>query len=220
MVRAYTALKVPVRTMPRLCDTPGSVLRLLVLSTGQRHCVAIDLASGALVRAWSAAPIDQRLGPYDIVEVTVASDPDVIPDPTEPEAVVIGRPPKPDGRMTGRAARRLIRPLLYTETSPLLGFHGPAMPFWERKPDQPSVTVVEPKSALVVTQHGEGLWCHFLWGGRPQVIACRDPRFTSSLQKVGHNGVRFRPGTQLVVALSPPVDGHCYKIVESIVPRR
>ena len=129
-------------------------------------------------------------------------------------------PPKLAGRMTGRTARRLIRPLLHPENTPLLGFHGPAVPFWERKPDHPSVALAEPQSGVVVTLHEASLWCHFLWGGRPQVIGCVDPRLAGSLERIRSTHARMKPGGVLVVALSPPVDGHCYKVVEAVVPRR
>ncbi len=206
--------------MPRLHDAPGSALQLLVVSTGEKHCAGIDLASGALVRAWSAAPVDQRLRPYDVVEVTVAREPDLVADPSEPEAVVVSGPPKLAGRMTGRTARRLIRPLLHPQNTPLLGFHGPAIPFWERKPDHPSVALAEPQSGVVITLHEASLWCHFLWGGRPQVIGCVDPRLAGSLERIRSSHARMKPGGVLVVALSPPADGHCYKVVEAVVPRR
>jgi hypothetical protein len=29
-----------------------------------------------------------------------------------------------------------------------------------------------------------------------------------------------RPGTHVVVALQPPVEGYCHKVVEALVPRR
>ncbi len=97
MVRNGSSLRVPVKAMPRLDDSPGTALRLMVVSTGNRHCGGIDLASGALVRAWSAYLVDQRLRPYDVVDVTVASDPDLVPDPAEPDAIVIAGPPKLSG---------------------------------------------------------------------------------------------------------------------------
>ena len=62
----------PAAAMPPPLDDPGTTLRLMVVSTGDRHCGGIDLASGALVRAWTACPVDQRLRPYDVVDVTVA----------------------------------------------------------------------------------------------------------------------------------------------------
>jgi hypothetical protein len=192
----------------------------MVVSTGERHCGGIDLVSGALVRAWSAHPVDQRLRPYDVVDVTVASDPDLVPDPTEPDAIVIAGPPKLSGRLKHRAAGRLMRPLLHPEKAPLLGTYGATVPFWERSSDHPSVTLAKPNGPVVITFEAGSLWCHFVWGGRPQVLGCDDPRLAASLQGARRTFAQMRPGAHIVVALTPPVDGHCYKVVEAIVPRR
>jgi hypothetical protein len=192
----------------------------MVVSTGERQCAGVDLASGALVRAWSSAPVDQRLRPYDLVTVTVAGDHEVVPDPAEPEAVPIAQPPSLVGHLKGRQALRLIRPLLHPEHAPLLGFYGPTVPFWQRSADQPSMALAEPKGPLVVTRENGGMWCHFAWEGRPQVLACSDPRFAATLRRMDKDYANLRPGTHLVVALEPPVDGQCHKVVEALVPRR
>ncbi|HET9058645.1 MAG TPA: hypothetical protein VFN61_01895 [Acidimicrobiales bacterium] len=192
----------------------------MVVSTGRRHCAGVDLDSGALVRAWSPDVVDQRLAPYDLVDITVVSDPDMVPDPSEPEALVTSGAPVPVGRITGRRAAKLIRPLLHPENAPLLGFHGPAVPFWERRPDHPSVALAQTSGPLVVTVEREAMWCHFLWSGRPQVMACSDPRLAASLERLGRDIANLKPGTYLVVALEPPVNGHCQKVVEAVVPRR
>jgi hypothetical protein len=154
------------------------------------------------------------------VEVVVTDDPDLVPDPAQPEAVVIAGRPEVSGRLTGRPAQRLIRPLLHPENTPLLGSHGPTVPFWERRPDHPSVALAEPRAPLVVTAEPEGLWCHFPWDGRPQVLACTDPRLAASLHRARTTMTDVRPGTHIVVALQPPVDGYCHKVIEALVPRR
>jgi hypothetical protein len=206
--------------MPRLLDAPGTALALLVVATGKAHIAGIDIASGALVRGWSPDRVDQRLRPYDVVEVTVADNPDVLPDPAEPDAIVIAGPPKLTGHMSGGAARRLIRPLLHPEKMPLLGFWGPTVPFWERRPDHPSIALAEPVEPVVVTAEAGPLWCHFSWGGRPQVLYCQDPRLAASLERRGRRHAQLRAGTRIVVALEPPVGGYCHKVVEAVVPRR
>jgi hypothetical protein len=212
--------KVPANGLPRRQDTPGTALRLMVVATGERHCAGVDLCSGALVRAWSAARSDQVLQPYDLVEVTISVDPDVVPDPAEPEAVVVDQPPVLVGRLAGRKAVRLIKPLLHPEGGPLLGFHGAAIPFWERRADHPSVALAEPAGPLMVSIEDGGMWCHFTWANRPQVLACTDRRLAAFLYRAGRSFARLRPGTFLVVALEPPVEGQCHKVIEAVVPRR
>jgi len=220
LVPTLLGLRVPVPPMPRLLDAPGTTLRLLVMSTGRRHCVGIDLASGALVRAWSEGEVDHRLRPYDVVAVTLGGPADSLPDPAEPEALVIAGQPALVGHLRGRKALRLVRPLLHPEHTPLLGFNGAAIPFWQRSPDHPSAALASPGGPLVATVESGGLWCHFLWGGRPQVLACADPRLAASMARMATDYVSIRPGAFIVVALEPPVEGQCQKVVEAIVPRR
>jgi hypothetical protein len=204
----------------RLNDTPGTRLELMVVSTGAHHCVGIDLASGALVRAWSFAEVDPRLAPYDVVAVTVGGGPDLVPDPTEPDALVVAGAPVHVGQLTGRRAARLMRALLHPEKIPLLGFHGPTVPLWERTPDHPSVALAQPSSLVAVTAESGGMWCHFVWDSRPQVLACADPRLAAWMQRSGRSSATVREGTYLVVALEPPVEGICHKVVEALVPPR
>ena len=78
------------------------------------------------------------------------------------------------------------------------------MPFWERRPDHPSVAMAEPTTPLVVTAEAGPVWCHFAWGGRPQVLPCQDPRLAASLERSGRRYAEMRPGTRIVVALEPP----------------
>jgi|SRR5579875_67314 len=208
------------RKLRRLHDAPGTRLCLMVLSTGAHHCVGVDLASGALVRAWSFSEVDQRLAPYDLVWVTVGGGPESVPDPTEPDAIVTEGAPARAGQLSGRRATRLMRPLLHPERMPLLGFHGPTVPLWERKPDHPSVALVQPSGLVAVTIEAGGMWCHFVWDSRPQVLVCADPRLAAWMQRTGRTKATLREGTYLVVALEPPVEGLCHKVVEAVVPPR
>jgi hypothetical protein len=196
------------------------MLRLLVVSTGPNHCAGIDLASGALVRAWAPSAVDQRLRPYDVVSVMIAEGPDLGPEPSGPEGVAVAWPPKLSGRLTGRRAQRLIRPLLHPEHEPLLGFQSPALPLWDRRPDHPSIALVEPQQPLVVSLDAGKLSCRFTWQDRRTSLPCTDPRLAASFARSGRQRALLTAGALLVVALGPPVDGHCHKVVESVVPPR
>ena len=65
----------------------------------------------------------------------------------------------------------------------------------------------QPPGRVVVTRRSGGMWCHFDWGGRPQVLACQDPRLWAALCPGGGAWPECPAGTLVVVALSPPVDG-------------
>jgi hypothetical protein len=218
----------PVLELPRLDDSPGATLELLVLAANHRYCAGVDLASGALVRTWSPAGLRQPLRPYDTAQVTLAAAIDCIPDPSEPEGLPLVSPPEPTGRLGGRRVERLLRPLLHPGHEPLLGTHAPAVPFWERRPDRPSIAVVQPEGAggrlvgeppAVLARSGPYLACRFLWRGTAIELPCVDRRAAAAMDRAGRRRMGVDRGTRLVVALNPPIDGHCHKVVEAVLPR-
>jgi len=82
------------KDLPRVQMAAGVTLNLLVVAADGRQCAGVDMDSGALVRAWSPEP-GGRVNPYDVVEVTLDEDVDAVPDPAEPEAVMLVGPPRP-----------------------------------------------------------------------------------------------------------------------------
>jgi len=207
------------KTVPRLAASPGATLELLVLAADGGQCAGVDLESGALVRAWSSHPGPPRLKAYDVVTVTIADDLDAVPDPSEPEAVVLAGPPEPVRRITGRRAERLLRPLLHPSRRPLLGTHAPAVPFWERRADHPSIALVEPEGPIVLHRESTFLACRFGWLGTGRELPCLDRRLATAMDRTGRIRVLASKGARLVVALTPPIDGHCHKVVEAVLPR-
>jgi hypothetical protein len=204
---------------PRRDDTPGSELELLILSVDRDHVGAVDLASGALVRAWAPAGVDPRLRPYDVVAGTIGADRDGAPDPAEPEAVVMAGGLEPVGRLRGRPVERYLRPLCHPKDQPLLGCHAPAIPFWERRADHPSIAVVEPEAPAVVTRGRDRLLCWFGWKGALVHLPFLDLRVSTAMARNGRARIRTRRGDRLVVALTPPIAGHCHKVVAGVLPR-
>jgi hypothetical protein len=209
----------PVRELPRLVDAPGTTLELLVLATDRRYCAGIDLASGALVRAWSPVAFTPTVHLYDTVRVTLDGSTDGLPDPAEPEALCLTGAPEPTGRLRGRRVERLLRPLLHPQGQPLLGIHAPAVRFWERRSDHPSIAVVEPEGGLLLLREGEYLACRFGWRGTLVEMPCLDRRRAALMDRAGRTQMAGGKGERLVVALHPPIDGHCHKVVEAVLPR-
>ena len=137
-----------------------------MLAVDADQCVGVDLASGALVRAWSAEPLDQDIRVYDVVAGTIDDAIDLLPDPTEPEAVAMAEPPSHVGRVSGRQVERYLRPLIHPPGQPLLGTYGPAVAFSERTPDHPSIAIVELDAPATVAIDEDGwLSCAFRWRG-------------------------------------------------------
>ena len=207
------------KDVPRLLASPGTALELMVLAADGGQCAGVDLDSGALVRAWCADQAERRPRPYDIVKVTLAADVDAVPDPSEPEALVLDAAPEVVGRVGRRRAERLIKPLLHPTNQPLLGFHAPAVPFWERSADHPSIALVEPQGPIALRREGGFLACRFGWLGTMRELACLDRKIAAEMDASGTAQLSAPKGDRLVVALTPPIDGHCHKVVETVLGR-
>jgi len=206
--------------LPRRTDTAGTELQLLVLAVDRDNCAGIDLASGALVRAWSPEPVDARLRAYDVVVATLdAANPDLVPDPTEPEAVGLTGAPQAVGRLGGRRVERYLRRLVHPPGQPLLGIAGPAVAFWARSSMYPSIAVVEPEGRAFMTRRGGRLACLFGWRGVQVQLPFLDRRVAAALARTGRTVTGSGKGERLVVALTPPIDGHCHKVVAGLLPR-
>jgi hypothetical protein len=208
-----------VKDLPRVAATPGATLELLVLSADGNHCAGVDLASGALVRAWSWEGLPQRLRPYDVVTVTLDKDVDEVPDPHEPEALRLAAPPEPVRRLSGRKVERLLRPLLHPKGQALLGVSTSAVPFWERRRDHPSIAVVEPAGTISLWRQKPYLACRFNWLGHERELPCLDRFIAALMDRSGRARMVAQKGDRLLVALTPPIDGRCHKVVDALLPR-
>ena len=189
---------------------PGTTLQLLVLTATGDGCIGVDMASGALVRAaypeLEGAAIDLDVGCFDIVAAPIAPPVDDDLEPTLPEAVELAAVPTRVGRISRRKAERLLRPLIHPQSEHLLGIPGPTVPFWELRGNHPTVALVEPERppAVVRRPSGAGLRCRFLWRGAGQELPLMAPPIS--------------PARRLLVALTPPVDGRCHKVVAGLLP--
>jgi hypothetical protein len=195
---------------PRLHALEGEVLELLVVAPGTSHCAGVELASGVLVRAWFHGRAAKRLRVYDVARVTLAEDTADVADPAQPEAVVLAAAPDVVGRLTGRRAEKLLRPLLHPSAAPLLGSRGPAVPLWERSADQPSIALVEPGGPVLLRREVGYLACRFAWNAAVHELPCLDRSVAAEMDR---GGLAHR-----VVSLNPPIDGHCPKVVEAVLP--
>lgn len=177
----------------------------MVLSVSTLGLAAVDLASGAVVRTDHELLSGLALRPYDVISARLAEGAEPL-DPTQPEAVSLDGAPRPVRRLTPRRAERWLRPLLHPEWAHLLGFAGPAIPFWQLDGTRPSIGVVPARGTISTDDDGQPR-CSFLW------------------RTLLHDlPVAVAPGTHLpaeagrvVVALTPPVGGHCYKVVAGLI---
>lgn len=179
----------------------GDEVELLLLAGGQRWCAAIHLGSGALLSARWAEPTT-GLAPLLVARARVAGDRQEI-DPLRPEELVLAGPPRPTGSAGGRRVEKLLRPVLHPTGEHLLGFPGPAVPYWTLTGTRPSVAVVAPAGPPVV-RDGQ---CRFRWRNLDHAL----PVLPQALRQPPR-----RP-RRLVVTLSAPRAGHCYKVVAALL---
>ncbi|HEX9529658.1 MAG TPA: hypothetical protein VF954_00875 [Acidimicrobiales bacterium] len=211
---------------------PGAPVTLLMLASGPRGGIGVDLDSGAMVRARYEQPVGRVVRPFDVVTTTVADTQDE-PDPTRPEALVVNAPLRPAGLMRGRTIRRMLRRLVQPAGKHLLGVPGPALPFWTMTAAGPSVVLVEPEhgpdiAALAGTRPGgSNPRCQFRWGGQDLDLPLQDRHLQSVMARTGQTRVSGPglahaiggPPAHLLVTLTPPFGGHCYKVVAGVLPR-
>jgi hypothetical protein len=218
------------RARRRLPPQTVGTHRCMVLACTTDDTAAVDLATGAVVRLridWGEGN-EPGLAPFDIVDVVWADDPER-DDLAQPEAVTIAGVPSTLGSVKGRRARGVLRSVVVPAPQHLLGFPGSSAPYWEFHGMQPSVAVVAPSRGPVVFRRREDdtAWARFGWPRSDNWLPLEDRRAIGALSSARRDrlsgkdlehALGFRPQF-LVVALSRPRDGHCYKTVVALLPR-
>lgn len=204
----------------------GAELAMAVLADEPDGCVAIDLESGAFVRAIHP-PLTDDASPaaLDVVTAEIAAPLDP-PDAARPEAVQLTAAPTRTGRLTSRRAERYLAPLQHPPHGHLLGFAGVAVPYWTLSGDRPSVTLVDPVMGPEVRWGSAGYECRFAWQGTVHQLPLGDRRLAAALWRHGVDRCAGRELTsylghraqRLLVVLTPPSDGYCYKQVSALLP--
>ena len=202
----------------------GTTLQVLVLAPGRRGCVGVDLDSGAFVRVHHP-DAGRPLKPFVIGVGTVS--PERVDRHEQPEAVDIAKALQPIGVLSGRRLQRVLDSIEHPKNRPLFGVHGTTIPSWLLDGDRSTVALVPVGSDLGVRVGPEGVHCEFSWNGTLQHLRFEDPRLLARLDWLPRNPLRgdllrdtlgLRPAN-LVVALSRPRQGHCYKVVAAALPR-
>jgi hypothetical protein len=217
------------RRRRRLPPMTTGAHRYLVLACRPEDTVAIDLGTGAVTRlrvAWGEGS-EPDLAPFEVVDATLSADPER-DDLAQPEAVTVSGEPSRVGSLGGRRARRIMRHVVAPVERHLLGFPGTSAPYWEFRGMRPSVAVVVPsRGPLLFRRRDDSVWVRFGWPTSDNWLAVEDRRAVAALWTARRDrlsgrdlaaALGYRPHF-LVVALSPPVAGHCYKTVAAILPR-
>jgi hypothetical protein len=202
----------------------------MVLACGVDDTTAVDLGTGALVRLRVTWGPDQEpdYAPYDVIDVAWAADPQR-DDPAQPEALSVEGLPERVGALRGRRARRVLKQLVAPPEQHLLGFAGSAAPYWEFHGMRPSVALVVPSRGPLLFRRSadESVWARFGWPRSDNWLPVEDRRAVAALWAARRDrlagkelagALGFRPHF-VVVTLSRPRDGHCYKTVAALLPR-
>jgi hypothetical protein len=208
----------------------GAHLRLLVLACTQDDTTAVDLSSGALLRLRVPWPEEHEpdLAAFDVVEATLAEDPER-DDLAQPEAATAAGLPRQVGTLRGRRVRRMLEHLAAPPDGPLLGFPGPAAPYWEFRGTRPSAALVEPtRGPQLIRRPADGsTWVRFGWERDDVWLPVEDSHASRALDaarrerlsgKALATALGFVP-QYLLASLSRPRDGHCYKVCTAVLPR-
>jgi hypothetical protein len=203
--------------------------RCLVLSSGPEDITAVELRSGAFVRLRTDDGVleEGAFLPYDVIDATWAADPER-DDMAQPEAVNVAGPPSLAGSMRGRRVRRILKSLVAPPQQQLLGFTGSAAPYWEFHGMRPSVALVVPsRGPALFRRTDRSVWARFGWPRSDHWLPVEDRRalacmWASNRERLSGRSLAgalgFRPH-YLLVTLSRPRQGHCYKMVAALLPR-
>jgi hypothetical protein len=214
----------------RALTVGGARLRLLVLACTEEDTTAVDLASGSLLRLRIAWPVGHApdLAPFDVVEATLADDPEC-DDLAQPEAATAASPPRRVGSVQGRRVRAMLARLAATHDGPLLGFHGPSAPYWDFDGLRPSVALLHPtRGPQLMRRRADGSsWVRFGWERDDVWLPVEDRRAIRGLDASRRDSLSGKPLTSalgyaphyLLVALSAPRAGHCYKVCRAVLPK-
>ena len=207
--------------LPRRSVSPGEELELLVLAVAGGEILGVDLRSGAFARL--PDPGGAPLRPYDVVVARLADD-EPLWSPHAPELVeTTGEPIESVGRLPVKRGERWLRPLLDPRSPEPLGFRGPSVPFWTLRGERPSMALLQPTAGPVVHPAANGYRCRFTWRGVEHDLPLFDSRLLGLLEErcsgaaLAHL-LGYRP-QRVLVSLSPPFHGHCYKVAAGLLPR-
>ena len=220
-------------TVPRRAALGGSELAMIVLAASPEGCIGIDADSGALVRASVPGLWSEPVAPFDLVTATMADPAELVFDPAQPEAVLLDGPVEVVGQLPRRRVERLLRLLRHPRHGHLLGWAGPAIVYWTLEGDHPSAAILDLATDPIVLARAPAPGrpdtprCRFSWAGRTLELPITDRRVTAAFRRhelpmlsgrALADAVGGRP-RYLLVALTPPVNGHCYKVVAAVLPR-
>lgn len=211
--------RLPMRTVD---SAPGARLDLAVLVPARRSCVAVDLATNAVLRVHH--PRQDYIAPFTVVRANVSeSTHDRL---EQPESIDVSETLQPIGRIMGLRCERLLRSIDNGLNRPTLGFVGPGISLWELDGSRPSVEIIRAPHGATLTVDERGVRCRFAWLHGLEDLPIEDVRLLRRLDWLPSGPLTFRDiapalgyrPTRFAVALSRPKQGYCYKVIAALLP--
>lgn len=196
---------------------------MLLGSLGE-DVAAADLELSTLVRLRPTSLLPAGVSPMDVVTATVV-EPEEPEDPASREALVLDRAPKTIGALAPKAQEKLLSDLQVPAHPDLLGFRGSATPYWCLDGSHPSLAIVGDLTELELVRRPTppGIFCLFASGGVRHQLPVADPlarafSAATDLSMAGLGKLFDVVPSFLLVMLSPPLSGRCYKTVAAFLP--
>jgi hypothetical protein len=196
------------RRREKIPTSGGSTLHLLVLSSTLEDTTVVDLATRTVMRVRVPWPenYEPDITVFDVVDL-----------------------PRHVGTLRGRQLRKLLRRMVASPEGPLLGFPGPSAPYWEFRGFRPSVALIEPTRSpqLIRRRADASTWVRFGWDRDDVWLPVEDRHAARALDAARRErlsgkslaaALGFNP-QYLLVTVSPPRDGHCYKVCAAVLPK-
>ncbi len=165
--------------------------------------------------------------PFDVIQVSAITKPKEL-DPAKPEYIeLIGNIRSTGKRLRKRKVHKLLKPLISKGKSPLLGFRGPSTSYWTLSGFQPSLAIVIPQRGPLLIRRKDGsAWVRFGFGQFVEELMVQDRSIQAALTDTARSRFVGKQLNQflgwkpkyLVIGLTSPVNGHCYKKVLGLLP--
>jgi hypothetical protein len=123
----------------------------------------------------------------------------------------------------------MLQRLAAPPDGPLLGFPGPAAPYWDFRGLRPSAALIVPTRGpqLIRRTDDHSTWARFGWDRDDVWLPVEDAMAARALDaarterlsgKTLATALGFAP-RYLLVSVTGPREGHCYKVCSAILPK-
>ncbi|MCL4448896.1 MAG: hypothetical protein M1483_08575 [Actinobacteria bacterium] len=229
-------------------SNPGEHLKLLILVARPDGCngsIAVDLTSGALVKAIWETDTWHPINTFDVVEAVILKDTNPL-NSAAVESLPLSLLPNKLKSLRKHKIRKYLKRLDTPENSYILDFLGPSVPYWTITSPQTSSAIIKVRPGMQIvcierddsgveergdsdnrTQPRFEVLVRMGWRKFDHDLPIADSAANCLLDLIGPRVIvgkelpktlGYKPG-YLVVALQDPYKGYCRKAVVGILPK-